>query len=60
LKAHTGWAWLQYGVAAVAFSPDGQLLATGSDDKTARLWNPATGEHIRTLTGDTRQPAPTA
>jgi serine/threonine protein kinase/WD40 repeat protein len=25
-------------VRAVAFSPDGQLLLTGSDDKTARLW----------------------
>ena len=41
----------------MAFSPDGQLLATASeadrrsDDKTARLWDPATGDHLRTLTG---------
>ena len=36
-------------VIGVAFSPDGRLLATA--DKAARLWDPATGEHLRTLTG---------
>jgi WD40 repeat protein len=39
------------GVTCVAFSPDGRLLATGSIDSTARLWGPATGQHLRTLDG---------
>jgi WD40 repeat protein len=31
-------------VTTVAFSPQGHLLATGSDDRVVRLWNMATGE----------------
>ena len=37
----------------MAFSPDGTLLATTSTDGTARLWDPATGQHRTTLTGHT-------
>ena len=30
--------------SALAFSPDGQLVASGGVDETLRLWNPATGK----------------
>jgi WD40 repeat protein len=38
-------------VNAVAFSPDGQLLASASRDNTVRLWNWATGEPVQLLKG---------
>lgn len=47
LEGHTG------SVLGVIFSPDGKVLATGSRDKTIKLWDPKSGELKRTLTGHT-------
>ena len=45
LEGHTDLVW------SVAFSPNGQTLASGSQDRTIRLWNPNNGNLKRTLTG---------
>jgi WD40 repeat protein len=40
------------GVTAVAFSPDGKCIISGSRDSTVKLWDVATGEEIITFTGE--------
>jgi eukaryotic-like serine/threonine-protein kinase len=40
-------------VLAMAFSPDGSKVVTGSNDRLARIWDAATGRVLRVLTGHT-------
>ena len=44
----TGHTW---GIYSMVFSPDGNILASGSEDRTIRLWDMHTGEHKKTLSG---------
>ena len=41
----------QASLQALAFSPDGRLLATGSKDTTVKIWEVATGRELQTLFG---------
>ncbi len=36
---------------SVAFDPQGETLASGSDDKTVKLWDVHSGKLLRTLEG---------
>ncbi len=44
-RGHTDW------VVTLAFSPNGNILASGSHDGTVRLWNACTGQCLKTLRG---------
>jgi WD40 repeat protein len=45
LEGHSNW------VSSVAFSHDSAQLASGSDDKTIKIWDASSGDCIKTLGG---------
>jgi WD40 repeat protein len=45
LEGHSSPVW------SVTFSFDGKQIASGSDDKTVRLWDAVTGALLQTLEG---------
>jgi WD40 repeat protein len=67
LGAYQGASWAGFGLVrnlpeqgpaapcdAVAWSPDGKLIASGGQDRVVRLWDAATGKQLQTLTGHAR------
>lgn len=48
LEAHPGK------IKALAFTPNGRILASGSEDRVVRLWDAQTGSLVRALAGHTK------
>ena len=47
LKGHTSW------VSSAALGPYGRRIASGSSDKTIKIWDATTGQETLTLKGHT-------
>lgn len=55
LRNRPGPDWHRGDINDVAFSPDGRLLATASEDKTIGLWEVGTWRKVRLFPGHTEQ-----
>lgn len=51
VKSLAGYSSLLAGVRSVAISPDSQVIASGSEDNSVKIWNLITSEEIFTLSG---------
>lgn len=49
------WEDNDFGVTAIALSPDGKKVASGSSDGAVKLWNIDTGKVIKTWTGHIKE-----